>query len=190
MDEEIEIGADESFAGDQSRRSMLKKAAIGGAVAWVAPTVLSASGAAAASVAAQYTCQLVQLAGSIGNTGSTAVQEWAFGPVPISYNGTGSVVISGADNGGNASLFVDDMLVVKITKPDASVQVLWFDCFNNGGCTDPGYGPVTLLPFPGGPVDITPYLQANATTPNSIEIFGWNCIGDTSWTDVWLCQAP
>lgn len=198
--ENIESGSTDEASGID-RRSLIKTGAAVGAAAWVLPQVISMSPAAASVVG----CVGVTLPNKITGpttppfTGNTAV---LMGSANLCWQ-SGTVTVAGSSAG--AQFGVDDFLAVRVTRPDASVQSLLIGSFfplnwpNVGACPGLGawatanlgsFSSITPPNLAGGlcdAVDITSLLQSSAVTPNTIELFVYNCGGNGgATTDLWL----
>lgn len=177
------------------RRSLIKAGAAVGVGAWVAPQVFSATAAAAASV-----CVGVATPHKIaGPTSTPPLGGFIIGSAQLCFT-QGSHLIAATSGGG--TLQVDDFLVIRVTRPDASLSSLVVGSYwNNWDInTCPGliaWANANVAPYvaqnptdgagSSPAIDITGLLQSSPSLPNKIDVFVYNCGGNGgTGTDVWL----
>ncbi len=181
--------ADETRRGID-RRALLKKSAIAGTAAWVAPVIASSPAAAAARSCPGLFLPTVVFATAGSPPSVPAVcTELAANTISICWE-PGATVLLSADSAGTMPPAFDELGLVEVTPPSGAANLVrWSVRYFEAVC-ELSRGPVsnTVL-SPPGPVDITA-MFGTESGDFTVRVGVWNTFFPGTWSTVWVVPGP
>ncbi len=184
------VGATERARAGIDRRSLLKKSAIAGTAAWIAPVIASSPAAAAAGSCAGLFLPTVVLPTGGSDTGPfTACTELASGTATICWE-PGATVLLSSDSAGTMPPVFDELGIVEVTPPSGGANLVrWVVQYWQPDCATIR-GPVSnVVPSPVAPVDITA-MFGTESGDFSIYVGAWNAFTPGGWSTIWVVPGP
>ena len=186
------VGAGRRARAGIDRRSLLKKSAIAGTAAWVAPIIASSPAGAAAGSCAGLFLPTVVLPTAGNDPGVfTTCTELASNTVTICWE-PGATVLLSADSAGTARPQFDELGIIEVTPPSGGANLVrWVVQYFQPDCGTVR-GPVTnvvVSPPVGAAVDIT-NMFGTESGDFSIYVGAWNGFTPGSWSTIWVVPGP